>query len=123
ADHPTAVSDQGCEQTAGAAAQLENRPFSDFRRERPVEIDVDAPAPVLEIVERRIFVVLARAGFEGEGGWGIPLTGGTHAPRTLYSRPVTRKAVVLLSGGLDSATTLAIARAEGFACHALSFHY
>lgn len=32
-------------------------------------------------------------------------------------------AVVLLSGGLDSATTLAIARAEGFACHALSFDY
>lgn len=32
-------------------------------------------------------------------------------------------AVVLLSGGLDSATTLAIARAEGFAVHALSFRY
>ncbi len=32
-------------------------------------------------------------------------------------------AVVLLSGGLDSATTLAIARAEGFICHALSFDY
>jgi 7-cyano-7-deazaguanine synthase len=32
-------------------------------------------------------------------------------------------AVVLLSGGLDSATTLAIARAEGFRCHALSFDY
>jgi 7-cyano-7-deazaguanine synthase len=29
----------------------------------------------------------------------------------------------LLSGGLDSATTLAIARAEGFACHALSVDY
>ena len=32
-------------------------------------------------------------------------------------------AVVLLSGGLDSATTLAMARAQGFACHALSFDY
>ena len=32
-------------------------------------------------------------------------------------------AVVLLSGGLDSATTLAIARAAGHACHALSFDY
>jgi 7-cyano-7-deazaguanine synthase len=33
------------------------------------------------------------------------------------------KAVVLLSGGLDSATVLAIARERGFACHALSFDY
>jgi 7-cyano-7-deazaguanine synthase len=32
-------------------------------------------------------------------------------------------AVVLLSGGLDSATCLAIARAEGHDCHALSFAY
>ena len=32
-------------------------------------------------------------------------------------------AVVLLSGGLDSATVLAIARGQGFACHALSFDY
>ena len=34
-----------------------------------------------------------------------------------------RNAVVLLSGGLDSATCLAIANAEGFACHAISFRY
>lgn len=32
-------------------------------------------------------------------------------------------AVVLLSGGLDSATVLAIARAQGFACHCLSLDY
>jgi 7-cyano-7-deazaguanine synthase len=34
-----------------------------------------------------------------------------------------QKAVILLSGGLDSATTLAIARGEGFACYALTFRY
>lgn len=31
--------------------------------------------------------------------------------------------MVLLSGGLDSATTLAMARDDGYACHALSFDY
>jgi 7-cyano-7-deazaguanine synthase len=34
-----------------------------------------------------------------------------------------QKAIVLLSGGLDSATTLAIAGAAGFDCHCLSFDY
>lgn len=34
-----------------------------------------------------------------------------------------KRAVVLLSGGLDSATTLALARNEGYACHALSVDY
>ena len=34
-----------------------------------------------------------------------------------------QQAVVLLSGGLDSATVLAIARAEGYECVALSFDY
>jgi 7-cyano-7-deazaguanine synthase len=33
------------------------------------------------------------------------------------------RAVVLVSGGLDSATVLAIARAEGYDCHTLSFDY
>src|SRR5512139_2796320 len=34
-----------------------------------------------------------------------------------------KNAVVLLSGGLDSATVLAMARQQGFACHALSVDY
>jgi 7-cyano-7-deazaguanine synthase len=33
------------------------------------------------------------------------------------------RAVVLLSGGIDSTTTLAIAKAQGFECYALSFRY
>ena len=33
------------------------------------------------------------------------------------------KAVILLSGGLDSATTLAIAKSEGYECFALSVNY
>ncbi|WP_153559107.1 7-cyano-7-deazaguanine synthase QueC [Roseimaritima sediminicola] len=40
------------------------------------------------------------------------------------SEPVAgRPAVVLLSGGLDSATCLAIAKREGYALHAISFRY
>src|SRR4051812_11263610 len=35
----------------------------------------------------------------------------------------SKNAVVLLSGGLDSATTLAIAKSEGYRVHALSFRY
>jgi len=34
-----------------------------------------------------------------------------------------KRAVVLLSGGLDSATVLAMARSQGFQCHALSVDY
>ncbi len=34
-----------------------------------------------------------------------------------------RRAVVLLSGGLDSTTALAVAQAEGFEAHALTFRY
>ncbi len=37
--------------------------------------------------------------------------------------PENKPAVVLLSGGLDSMTTFLIAKAQGYACHALSFDY
>ncbi len=37
--------------------------------------------------------------------------------------PSTPRAVVLLSGGLDSTTCLALAREQGYACYALSFDY
>lgn len=34
-----------------------------------------------------------------------------------------RRAVILVSGGLDSTTVLAMARSQGYACYALSFDY
>jgi len=34
-----------------------------------------------------------------------------------------KKAVILLSGGLDSATVLAIASSQGYECHTISFNY
>jgi 7-cyano-7-deazaguanine synthase len=36
---------------------------------------------------------------------------------------VEKRAVILTSGGLDSTTVLAMARAEGYACYTLSFDY
>jgi 7-cyano-7-deazaguanine synthase len=39
------------------------------------------------------------------------------------SAPAARKAVVLLSGGLDSATVLAVAASEGFDTYAMTFRY
>ena len=34
-----------------------------------------------------------------------------------------KKAVILLSGGLDSATCMAMAKDQGFEIYAISFHY
>src|SRR5690606_496784 len=45
-----------------------------------------------------------------------------HSARHMQGEQI-RPAVVLLSGGLDSATVLAIATRAGYACHALSFRY
>jgi len=48
----------------------------------------------------------------------------TDPEANLEGRPQSgAHAVVLLSGGMDSATALAVARREGHACHALSFAY
>jgi len=38
-------------------------------------------------------------------------------------KSTNKKAVVLLSGGLDSTTCLAIAKSQGFDCYCISFHY
>ncbi|HIG92053.1 MAG TPA: 7-cyano-7-deazaguanine synthase, partial [Methylococcaceae bacterium] len=34
-----------------------------------------------------------------------------------------KKAIILLSGGLDSITVLALAKGQGYRCYALSFDY
>jgi 7-cyano-7-deazaguanine synthase len=43
--------------------------------------------------------------------------------RAIEERAVQAKAVILVSGGLDSATVLAMAMAEGYSCHTLAFDY
>jgi 7-cyano-7-deazaguanine synthase len=60
------------------------------------------------------------SGFE-DFSLGAKLLVALHSRRVYSAR--MKKAVVLLSGGLDSTTVLAIARAEGWEAHALSFRY
>lgn len=68
----------------------------------------------------RIFSLFHNTGEGGgEGSSPSPVTRERVGVRVLASA----HAVVLLSGGLDSATALAIARSEGFVCHALSVDY
>jgi 7-cyano-7-deazaguanine synthase len=47
----------------------------------------------------------------------------TNTPKNAVGRGKKGKAVVLLSGGIDSSTTLAIAQSEGYELYALSFDY
>src|SRR5204862_886874 len=55
---------------------------------------------------------------------GAPASPAAQSPLGQRSREVTMtRAVVLLSGGLDSATALAIARARGDQCYTLAFDY
>ena len=51
------------------------------------------------------------------------VSGAERVPTKSPMRADGRRAVVLLSGGLDSATVLALAQSRGYRCHALSFRY
>src|SRR6266404_223111 len=55
----------------------------------------------------------------------VTFTGETNSvtPSSSTNKATAPTAVVLLSGGLDSTTVLAIAKHEGFAVHALTFRY
>jgi 7-cyano-7-deazaguanine synthase len=126
-----AVAQQGQEQAARAAGEIQHRPGRPARHpvrdQAAVEGDVGATAPVLVVVERRILERLASTGILVEGGGALDDLGGVAdhdgRQRVWNSERAMTTAIVLLSGGLDSATALAMTRAAGKVCHALSFRY
>ena len=65
--------------------------------------------------------MIVTAEFASRGGISLTITG--LIPDESNRARTMKRAVVLLSGGLDSATTLAICRADGFESYALSFRY
>src|ERR1700757_3168766 len=52
-----------------------------------------------------------------------PVTGRSSAVESTMSASTPRKAVILVSGGMDSAVTIAIAREQGYQVHTLSVAY
>ena len=48
---------------------------------------------------------------------------GRHSGKVVDYTAMQKKAIILLSGGLDSITILALAQKEGYQCYALSFNY
>lgn len=57
------------------------------------------------------------------GHHGAAAVVGFPGPESRISHPVSKNAVVLVSGGMDSAVVLAMAREQGFRTHALSVSY
>ena len=104
ADDDVPGAQQRHHQPARAAAEVEDRTAA-LVGQRAVEADVVAPPPVLPVVEQRRLRRDRRAGID---------RGNVR---------VMSDAIVLLSGGIDSATALAMTRATGRRCHALSFRY
>ena len=104
-----AVGEQWNHEPSRAAAEVEHGPAS-LAGEHPVEPHVVAAPAVLPVVERGVL-----EGLERSRDFVV-------AHDTLIYGEMT-DAIVLLSGGIDSATALAMTRAAGRRCRALSFRY